>query len=65
MVGGTCWDRVTVADSSGRLRHPTSDPESGCGGDFLFESMNASVEMIPAMVMEDVHVGRGDAPEAF
>jgi len=27
--------------------------------------MNASVEMIPAMVMEDVHVGRGDAPEAF
>jgi len=27
--------------------------------------MNASVEMIPAMVMEDVHVGCGDAPEAF
>jgi len=27
--------------------------------------MSASVEMIPAMVMEDVYVGRGDAPQAF
>jgi hypothetical protein len=32
---------------------------------FLHDSMNANVEMIPAMIMEDVHVGRGDAPEAF
>jgi hypothetical protein len=28
---------------------------SGCVGAFLFESTNASVEIIPAMIMEDVH----------
>ena len=59
-------DRAAVDDWSGRLLPPYEpSPNPVVAEPVLFESMNASVEMIPAMVMEDVHVGRGDAPEAF
>jgi hypothetical protein len=36
-------------------------PESGCGGAFLLESMNANVEMIPAMITEDARAGLDEA----
>jgi hypothetical protein len=59
---GGVGTRPTVADWCGRLRPPYGAiPDSGCGGAFLFESVNVNVEMIPAMIMEDVRAGIEEA----
>jgi hypothetical protein len=61
VAGGRRWDRVTVADSFGRLPPPCEPSQIPVVASLSFESMNASVEMIPAMIMEDARTGLDEA----
>ena len=52
---------MTVADSFGRLSPPCEPSQIPVVAELSFESMNASVEMIPAMIMEDARAGLDEA----
>jgi hypothetical protein len=66
-AGGRRWDRASVADRGAGAPAGTftSDPRFRLWRSLSFESMNASVEIMPAMMMEDAQAGLDEASKAF